>query len=399
MITHSVWKFTGRLLGGMSLLLVVVMLYSVVPVHALSSGANASTPSSWPMYNYSTSGARDNTTEKTLTTGNVHKLVEDWHFYDENLSAIGSSVAIVQGIAYFGTADDSIYAVNAQTGVVVWKYTAGNVINSSPAVVNGVVYVGSNDQNLYALNATTGTLIWKVTTGGPVQSSPTVANGIVYVGNDVGILYALNAATGAVVWTHSTGTANIGSSPAVGKGDVYIISGTTLFAFSAKTGKSLWSFNTGGGFNYSSPIVVNGVVYVWNMAGSANGNLYALSAGSGTLIWDYASSWFAGTPAIANGIIYFCADRTLYAMNASTEAILWSDASQWDSSVSPAVANGLVYYVDGSENLFAANISSGSILWEYLAGGPSTAITVANGEVFAAAGAAGNEMLAFHLPA
>ena len=57
-------------------------------------------------------------------------------------------------------------------------------MESSPAVANGVVYVGSYDRHVYALNAGTGALLWKYQTGG---SSPAVANGVVYVGWEDGV--------------------------------------------------------------------------------------------------------------------------------------------------------------------------------------------------------------------
>ena len=71
---------------------------------------------------------------------------------------------------------------------------------SSPAVAHGVVYVGSQDDNIYALNAKTGILLWKHTTGGGVGSSPAVANGVVYVGSQDNKVYALNARTGNQLW-------------------------------------------------------------------------------------------------------------------------------------------------------------------------------------------------------
>ena len=90
-----------------------------------------------------------------------------------------------------------------------WTYTMGGdsqgvLDQSSPVVANGVVYVGSIDGNLYALNAGTGALLWKYTTGSAVDSSPAVANGVVYVGSDDNNLYALNASTGALLWKYMT---------------------------------------------------------------------------------------------------------------------------------------------------------------------------------------------------
>ena len=61
--------------------------------------------------------------------------------------------------------------------------TSCHPVQSSPAVVNGVIYFGSHDNNVYALNASTGALLWSFTTGGPVDSSPAVVNGVVYVGS------------------------------------------------------------------------------------------------------------------------------------------------------------------------------------------------------------------------
>ena len=47
-----------------------------------------------------------------------------------------------------------------------WSYTTGaHIWLSARAVVNGVLYVGSTDSDLYALNAGTGALLWKYTTG------------------------------------------------------------------------------------------------------------------------------------------------------------------------------------------------------------------------------------------
>ncbi|HVH89608.1 MAG TPA: PQQ-binding-like beta-propeller repeat protein [Terriglobales bacterium] len=64
---------------------------------------------------------------------------------------------------------------------------------------------GSNDHNLYAIEAESGTLKWKFKTGSRVTSSPAVANGLVYFGSFDGDFYALNAATGAQQWKFKTG--------------------------------------------------------------------------------------------------------------------------------------------------------------------------------------------------
>lgn len=49
--------------------------------------------------------------------------------------------------------------------VLGWRYKTGYIVGSSPAVADGVLYIGSYDHNVYALNAGTGALLWKYTTG------------------------------------------------------------------------------------------------------------------------------------------------------------------------------------------------------------------------------------------
>jgi len=48
---------------------------------------------------------------------------------------------------------------------------------------NPTVYFGSSDGNLYALNATTGSLKWKFKTNGLIHTSPALYNNTVYIGS------------------------------------------------------------------------------------------------------------------------------------------------------------------------------------------------------------------------
>jgi outer membrane protein assembly factor BamB len=60
-----------------------------------------------------------------------------------------------------------------------------------------------------------------------------------------------------------------------------------------------WTYTTVTGVE-SSPAVVDGVVYV----GSNNGNVYALNASIGALLWSYITRGFvAGSPALSNGVV------------------------------------------------------------------------------------------------
>ncbi len=86
----------------------------------------------------------------------------------------------------------------------MWTYTTPGLVSSSPAVANGVVYISTEsptaaDNFFYALNANTGGLLWSYAVGGEQgSSSPAVANGMLYFGSgnletSTGKLYAFGA--------------------------------------------------------------------------------------------------------------------------------------------------------------------------------------------------------------
>ena len=201
--------------------------------------------------------------------------------------SVYSSPAVSNGVVYIGTricgdhsganktVSNYMYALDADTGTVKWKYTTHFYAKSSPAVSNGVVYIGSDlGNNMYALDADTGAVKWKCKTGGDVDSSPAISNGVVYVGSKDDYVYALDANTGAVKWKCKT-PFYVMSSPAVAGGVVYVGSGMYIYALDAETGAVKWKYKTGDSV-YSSPAVSNGVVYV----GSTDNYVYAFVAKS-----------------------------------------------------------------------------------------------------------------------
>jgi len=327
----------------------------------------------WPMFRhdlahtgYSTSLAP--TTNRTLWVSSV-------------LGRMWSSPAVVEGVVYQGSGN-TVYALNAMTGTVIWSYTTGAWIDSSPAVADGRVYIGSQDCRVYALNAATGNLVWSYTTDFYVVSSPTVADGVVYIGSMDGKVYALNAATGAVIWIYTTGGLWIESSPAVVDGVVYVGSrDAKIFALNAATGALEWSSRFGVGF-YSSPAVANGMLFV----GSYDGKIYALNALTGASIWNYTTGgWIESSPAVAYGRVYIGSDDDIiYALDAMTGAFIWSYATGSDVQSSPAVADNTVFIGSVDGKMYALDAMTGAFIWSYMTvGWVGSSPAVANGIVYA----------------
>jgi outer membrane protein assembly factor BamB len=83
-----------------------------------------------------------------------------------------------------------------------------------------------------------------------------------------------------------------------------------------------WSYTTGINV-HSSPALASGVVYV----GSWAGDVYALKASTGDLLWNYltVSASVYSSPAVANASVYVISyDSYVYALSAVTGEKLWS---------------------------------------------------------------------------
>jgi len=129
---------------------------------------------------------------------------------------------------------------------------------------------------------------------------------------------------------------------------------------------------------FASPVVVNGVAYF-----DVGNKLFAVSVQTGALLWSYPAGNTL-SPAVANGVVYVGAiDGNIYALNARTGALLWSYLTGRQVYSSPAVANGVVYAGSMDYNLYAWDASTGALLWIYPTGGEAySSPAVANGVVY-----------------
>jgi outer membrane protein assembly factor BamB len=370
-------------LAGVPILLLASLCQGQVAGQGAPSRGSTATNTNWSEF-HNRNMVRWNPYEKILNVKTVRNLKLKWTYATG--TAVYSSPAVVNGVAYIGSADGNVYALDANTGTKLWNYQTGDVVSNSPAVANGVVYVGSNDDYMYALNASTGSLVWRHGVGFVDSSAPAVANDTVYVGvveYEGPSLYALDTKTGTKLWTIGSGW--VQSSPAVANGVVYFaFFNGPLCALKANTGHLLWYLSGFGG----SPAVKNGVVY----AGGNNG-MNALDASNGAVLWNYPEAGPGdSSPAVADGVVYFAAgseESFVYALNAKTGAELWRRTLVSTSESSPAVANGVVFVGSDDHNLYAFNAKTGAKLWNYNTGTGSPVLSspvIVNGVVYVGAG-------------
>ena len=101
-----------------------------------------------------------------LTANDVPRLKLKWSFGFAGASASGSQVSIVGNRVFVGSRNGVMYALDRQTGCLVWAFEADAGTRSTPVVVQAAtgatVYFGDAHAQIYALDAATGALKWKV---------------------------------------------------------------------------------------------------------------------------------------------------------------------------------------------------------------------------------------------
>ena len=89
-----------------------------------------------------------------------------------------------------------------------WEWPPADFAYSSPMRVGNLIILGNMDWNVYALNADTGELVWRTRLNGTVTSSAVAGDGVIYIGSngrlggkspEDGRLYALDAKTGKIL--------------------------------------------------------------------------------------------------------------------------------------------------------------------------------------------------------
>jgi outer membrane protein assembly factor BamB len=314
---------------------------------------------------------------------------EKWKFAAD--SAVASSAAVANGRVFFSSYKGTFYAVSFAAGRLLWKARFGpdmqradqlavgprpatfdgDFILSSAAVLNDTVVVGGGDGLVYAFNAKTGRLHWKFRTDGRVRSSPAISNGVVFVGSYDGSLYAIDFESGRLIWRFDTkgrsiNSANYGfdrrailASPAVSDGVVYIGSrDARLYAVDAATGTLKWTFDyrkDDATWVLSSVAIQAPVVF----EGTADGYfVHALNAGDGSELWRFKMPnrvW--SSPVVAGSVLYVGNQSGgLYAIDLATGKERWQFQTQAAILSTPAIANGTVYFGSNDGGIYAVRI-------------------------------------------
>lgn len=273
----------------------------VIPASASCSASvkPATSAASWNGWGGDAGNTRFQTAKAAgLTREDVPKLKLKWAFGFPGVATAFAAPSVFGGKVFVGSADGTVYSLDAQSGCIYWTYKAAEGVRTAILVENNgrAAYFGDLQGNMYAVNANTGALLWKTRVDdhlyAEITGTPKLENGRLYVpvsggaeqvaaGNPSyecctfrGSLVALDAASGKQIWKTYTIS---GRAKPMGK----TAAGTSKWG---PSGVALWSSPTvdvarkaiyvSTGVNYSDP------------ATSASDAVLALDMETGRLLWS-----------------------------------------------------------------------------------------------------------------
>lgn len=107
----------------------------------------------WPTY-------RHDAARSGFTTIDIPaELKSSWQ---QNLGGRLSSVVVADGMLFVASIDThTVYALDSNSGEILWEYTTAGRIDSPPTIYEGRVLFGSADGWIYCLRASDGVLAWR----------------------------------------------------------------------------------------------------------------------------------------------------------------------------------------------------------------------------------------------
>lgn len=274
-----------------------------------------------------------------------------WRFKGRRM--FKGSACVYENRLYTGNTDDMFRCIDMATGKLVWQLDTGTDCDSSGVVFEDKLYVGGESGFIHCLDPRTGKHHWKREVGGTgkgtlagsngSETSPAIADGELFAGTYDGFMHCLDLKSGQVKWKVETGD-DTDVSAVIVEERVYIAAeekSPLLYCFDREQkGKTVWSHKNNTGW-WSTPAVVGDRLYI----GSNDGKMLCLDAKSGKVIWEYktpAGVW--SSPAVVDDkVVFGCRDPHIYMLDAKTGKFIWKGEMGGRTLSTPIVVDGVIY--------------------------------------------------------
>ena len=275
-------------------------------------------PGNWLMYSNTYNSWRFSRLDQ-INTQNVKNLHVKWLFQGRSQEKFETTPLVVDGIMYLTRQENDVFALDAETGRVLWTYSHKNPertynccgkVNRGLAILGNRLFMNTLDMHLIALDAKSGRELFKTEIHDYAASGGYAATGAPLAVKDKVIV-------GMAGGEHS-------------------ISGF-LDAYDAATGKRLWRFNT-----IPQPGEANFGTWEgnsWKTGGVATWNNGSYDPDTNTLFWGTSNPWpdYNGDFRAGDNL-YSC---SVLALDPDTGKLKWHfqftphDLHDWDATQIP----------------------------------------------------------------
>jgi len=276
---------------------------------------------------------------------------------------------------------DTLYALNGQTGSVLWRQPGGFALTLTPYdhhlyVIFSAVQGGAPGR-LVDYDATTGALRWHYALPGEAFTSSLVANGAIYL-SGVQAMYALDVQNGVVRWhsAYSPNTFNIGGSLIADGNTVLAATPYGLRQYDGVTGAIRWVKNVQ--INDPGAVVApNGLIYISTAiapGGSPPQQIVAIDGTNGNQVWSFPYQSGLSPAGVSNGALFATtgsAPIALLALNLRTGDMLWQH--NFDASVGQITDvqfyGSSIFCSTSADQVSAFSTTDGATEWSFTASG------------------------------
>ncbi len=281
-----------------------------------------------------------------------------------------------------------VLAFDVKTGKKIWQVDLSDINNErsfwdsnvSALVAGGPItgmskiFLGTENGKIFALDAETGSLVWQGNVKGEIITAPAIDSGILVVNTASGIMSAFNAVNGEELWSIQQDVPALTlrgvSAPVIASGGVLVGTGKgDVSVYILDKGQQGWSTEVGEASGStelervidvdSAPVVFGDKIY----AISSRGNLVAIDLSSGRILWKRQYSSYRQISVHRNDIYLTNTLGHVYAINRISGIERWSNLTLANRGVTgPAVIDDYIVVGDFEGYLHWLNQETGEIV-------------------------------------
>lgn len=279
-----------------------------------------------------------------------------------------TSVLIEAGFVYAPT-QYGVAKINRQNGNIIWDKELDGLARGNMLMDGNILFTGSGEI-FYALNKNSGEILWSKNLQHPIFSAPLVIGDNVHICDTYEGVYAFDKKTGALKWLFNDSGGSYNAAMVAKDNKIYIANGSNeINCIDAISGKKIWEFNTCKSCSYIQTALIFNEDQIIFADGSGTVKAYTTA---GNLAWQYKHPtriYFKGVAVsegkvIATGKTDFDKIMTI-CLELKTNKLLWEYEHGDTKFHSHATIVNKKYVLVGTGlGLDNVDLKTGKLLWK-----------------------------------